>query len=139
MALLGDLLDVREAFEEGKHPRGFGGKFARKMGALSKAHPHVKIDATARDEGIVLSRIHTPDEHRGKGHAGKALKDLLAFADQHGKAVALTPEQMGKGGLSKSALTAWYKAHGFVPNKGRAKDYAFRESMIRPAKPKAKG
>jgi GNAT superfamily N-acetyltransferase len=138
MSILDLFLDVREGFEETKHPRGFDGKFARKMGALAKAHPKVKIDATAREAGIVLSRIHTPEEHRGKGHAGKALKDLLAFADTHGKAVALTPEAMGKGGLSKSALTAWYKSHGFVPNKGRAKDYAFRESMIRPAKPKAK-
>ena len=34
-------------------------------------------------------------------------------------------------GLSKAQKTEWYKRHGFVPNKGRNKDFGFTETMIR--------
>lgn len=87
---------------------------------------------SARDAGLVLSRIQVNEAARGKGEASKVFAEMLAFADEHGQTIALTPDPIGKGGLSKAALTKWYRSHGFVPNKGRAKDYAFRESMIRP-------
>jgi len=44
--------------------------------------------------------------------------------------LALTPTKAF--GASKGRLEKWYRRHGFVPNKGRNKDFSTKESMIRP-------
>lgn len=153
MGLLGALLDARigESFEGGLHPRDREGRFRDKPGNVTRRgarqrgaaktlaevkarHPHVQIDAHEKPDGIVLSMIRTTDTAQGTGKASAALDELLRHADAHGKTVALTPEQVGRGGLSTTALRKWYGSRGFVPNKGRAKDFAFTQSYIRAPK-----
>ena len=118
---------------------------AASLATIKELHPDVEIEASERPEGIVLSVLRVLPQERGTGKASAALKSLLEYADQERKPVALTPEPLissaeqagrqersAKKGLSKTALVAWYASHGFVPNKGRYKDFAFRESYIRP-------
>ena len=91
------------------------------------------IDYAVRpgDGVISVKRVLTPQKARGKGNARRAMDDLVAEADARGMTIALTPEPMDvrttKGGLEK-----FYRSLGFVPNKGRAKDYSISESFIRP-------
>ncbi len=74
---------------------------------------------------LTLSKIAVPDELQGQGIGQKAMKKLLAYADANEYTIALTPEGQ------KGRLTRWYKSLGFVPNKGRYKDYEISESMYR--------
>jgi hypothetical protein len=146
----------RLMWREQLHPRDGEGQFARKPGAklarklaeewrgggappsldaVRKRHADVHLDVTEREGILTLSLIKVSDENRGGGKAEAALRDLTAYADAKGLTIGATPS--ADFGASKGRLTAWYKRHGFVPNKGRAKDYRVRETMIRP--PKAGG
>jgi hypothetical protein len=99
--------------------------------ALKARHQGVQIRVSLRTEGLVLSMIRVPDElQRRQGRADAALKDLVTWADRHGKVMALTPERVGKG-ASNTALERWYRRHGFVANRGRNKNFDFLEAMIR--------
>lgn len=101
------------------------------LDAVRAAHPGVQLDAYESDEGIRLSLIRTVGDNRGKGLASDAMRDLIRYADSRGKPIALTPDPLGAGGMSKTALTAWYKQMGFRPNRGGKKDFRFRETMLR--------
>jgi hypothetical protein len=99
-------------------------------------HPEVDIEAVETPEAIVLSLMRVDSERRGSGKASSALKALLSYADEQGKLIALTPDPLASGkGLSKGALTSWYTSHGFEPNKGRNRDFAYRETHIRQPRP----
>lgn len=80
--------------------------------------------------------LRTVGENRGTGQATAALRAICDHADRTGQTVALTPEPVTrdgeKRGLSKTALTAWYRKHGFVPNRGTGRDWRVRETLIRP-------
>jgi predicted GNAT family acetyltransferase len=94
----------------------------------------VKVDMFERDGILSISRIQTPEKLRGQGFADEKLSQILADADAKGIKVALSPS--GDFGANKNKLTAWYKKRGFKPNKGKSKDFATRETMIRePKKP----
>lgn len=100
---------------------------------LTARHPNVDLFATEQPHGITLRMIQVAPELQGQGHATRALQDLTQYADSKGLPIALTPGiPEGRKGLSNTALKGWYKAHGFVPNRGRNKDYKFMQTMIRP-------
>ncbi len=90
----------------------------------------VGINTTQRGNVLEITKIETPDNLRGQGLADQRLEQLIQQADADGTTLALTPSNAF--GANKSRLTKWYKRHGFVPNKGRNKDFATRESMVRP-------
>lgn len=104
------------------------------LDAIHNRHPGIRIDLTPHgDKNVTLSLIRTDESARGQGKADKALDDLLHVADHHGVTVSLTPEPLaGDTKTKKAKLTAWYKSKGFVPNKGRNKDYAVSDTMLRP-------
>ena len=87
------------------------------------------VDLIKRDDMWELSKIETPLELRGKGLADAELTKILEEADTAGVPIGLTPSTAF--GANKNKLTKWYKRHGFVPNKGRNKNFLTRESMIR--------
>lgn len=118
-----------------KYKRDADGRFAS-FDSLTKHHAAEGADMslTSHEDTLTLRSIKVQPDARGKGVATKAMQDLIAQADKEGKTLALTPDPLGKGGLSKAQLTKWYKGFGFVPNKGRNKDYRTRETMLR--KPK---
>ena len=90
----------------------------------------VGIETTQRGNVLEITKIETPDNLRGQGLADQRLEQLIQQADADGTTLALTPSNAF--GANKSRLTKWYKRHGFVPNKGRNKDFTTRESMVRP-------
>jgi GNAT superfamily N-acetyltransferase len=134
------------SFEEQLHPRDPMGKFREVLDKLSVEADKDGVElwvtprSTGPDDnefGAVLEHIQTMPGHKGTGKATKWLKKVTDAADKAGAPVALNvgdPDfvQKHEGALSKPQLTKWYKRHGWVPNKGRNKDFAFTHAMIRP-------
>lgn len=78
---------------------------------------------------LYLSRIFIEKPFRGKGYAQKAMEQLIDYADQQKLIITLTPANDWGAGVSR--LTKWYRSFGFVPNKGRNKDWNHRDGMHR--------
>lgn len=105
------------------------------LGQIAAAHPHVDLHAWQNACGIKLNMIQVAPDDQGKGYASAALRDLIAYADSICVPIALTPGiPEGRKGLSQTALKHWYTGCGFVPNRGRHKDFNWAEAMIRPAR-----
>lgn len=117
-------------WDEAAHPRGPGGEWVDKLVAEVKAeHPGVKLDLHRASAGhVVLSRIVTPQRSQGTG--SKIMRRIVDEADRHGHTLALTPS--GDFGGSPARLKRFYARFGFVPNKGRNRDYEISEDMLRP-------
>jgi hypothetical protein len=58
------------------------------------------------------------------------MQQLCDAADAHGWMLVTTPS--ADFGGSKTRLTEFYARFGFVPNKGKHKDFATRATMLRP-------
>ncbi len=93
----------------------------------------VESDIYNGKNGIELSRIVVPKEKRGEGLGSKFMQDLTTHADKHKKRIVLSPSK-DFGATSVDRLKEFYKAHGFVENKGRNKDYSISHSMYREPK-----
>jgi hypothetical protein len=100
------------------------------LDALVARHADAQLVVSLRSEGLLLSQIRVPPRLQREGKADAALKDLVGWADSHRKVMALTPERVGTG-ASRAALERWYRRHGFVANKGPARNLSFRAAMIR--------
>ena len=79
---------------------------------------------------ISLSKIVVPADVRNQGVGTQAMQHLTDYADQTGQRIVLTPSK-DFGATSMSRLTDFYKSMGFIPNKGRSRDFTTMESMIR--------
>lgn len=98
--------------------------------ALNVKHGE-KLDAylSEGNKGINLSKIVVPKESRNSGVGTEFMNDLVSMADKEGKTLTLTPSSDFGG--SKARLQEFYKRFGFVPNKGRTKDFEISEAMYR--------
>jgi len=96
---------------------------------LEAEFPGLDLDLYDTQAGYILSKIVLPKEERGFGIGTQVMQRLVDIADSEGKMIALTPDTAFGG--SKGRLEKFYKRFGFVPNKGRNKDFSFRETMIR--------
>jgi len=76
--------------------------------------------------------VIVPKEKRSQGIGTQVMEDLVRIADQQGRRIALTPST-DFGGTSVSRLKDFYSRFGFVENKGKNKDFATKETMLRPA------
>lgn len=81
-----------------------------------------------KDDKIKLEKIVAPV--KGEGIGSKAINELAEYADNSGKTITLTPSK-DFGATSIPRLVKFYKAHGFVENKGKNKDYEISDSMYR--------
>lgn len=77
--------------------------------------------------------LFVPPHLRGQGVGSRIMKGATKIADKNKGSMSLNqaPEK-GK----KTALRRFYAGFGFVPNKGRNKDFITRDSFIRPTKNK---
>lgn len=89
------------------------------------------FESTARPDVITLSRLVVPEAQRGSGVGTAVMRDLLQYADESGRTVALTPST-DFGATSVDRLRQFYRGLGFVDNKGKTKDFAISEAMYRP-------
>ena len=78
-----------------------------------------------------LSQVVVPEDARGRGEGSAFMKELASIADRNDITLTCTPSK-DFGATSVPRLKRFYKAHGFVDNKGRNKDYGTRASMLRP-------
>jgi hypothetical protein len=81
------------------------------------------------DDVINLSKIIVPKSLRNSGLGSKAMQALTDYADISNKKIILSPSNDFGG--SKGRLEKFYKSFGFISNKGKNKDYNFRETMYR--------
>ncbi len=89
----------------------------------------VKNDVSENGEFVTLSRIVVPKEQRGGGIGSRFMDELTQYADRNGKTIALSPSVDFGGNMA--GLRKFYKRFGFVENKGSAKDFRTKETMIR--------
>jgi GNAT superfamily N-acetyltransferase len=97
---------------------------------LSQTYPNVKQFVTDKPGYVVVNKVVVPPEERGRGLGTQVMRDIMEYADSSGKTVALSPSSDFGG--NKSQLERWYRSLGFVPNKGKERDFGVMESMIRP-------
>ena len=75
-----------------------------------------------------ITRINVPAIHRGQKHGSKLLDQVLADADAEQVHLVLTP--LPSGGLSRTALLAWYKRRGFAWKRDFLGRYLYRAPKI---------
>lgn len=85
-----------------------------------------------KDDYLRLHSIIIKDEAKEGGFGTQIMEDIVKYADDNNKIVVLTASDSY--GSSKNRLINFYKRFGFVPNKGRNKDYRFQDTMIREPK-----
>ena len=99
---------------------------------IKNKYSNVDLDVYNDPKGLTLSKIVVPEGVRSEGIGSNVMNDLIKYADENNKPIALTPDNSFGG--SKTRLESFYKKFGFKDNKGRNKDFAFRETMIRQPK-----
>lgn len=87
---------------------------------------------SGNSEKIFISQIKIKKEFRNQGVGSKIMKDLIEYADRTKSSLYLTPDDSL--GSSLARLVKFYKRFGFVPNKGKNKDWSTQETMLRHAK-----
>jgi len=91
-----------------------------------------KFYLTDRGKFLVLNQIRINPDFRGSGYAQETMEQIINYANERGKILALTPSS--DFGANKNKLINWYKSLGFIMNKGRNKDYETMELMFREPK-----
>lgn len=94
----------------------------------------IKNDVSENSGLIRIHRMVVPADKRNQGLGSGAMQQLVNYADQTGKRIALSPST-DFGSSSVSRLKDFYRRFGFVDNKGRDQDLAVSETMIREPKP----
>jgi GNAT superfamily N-acetyltransferase len=92
-------------------------------------HPDVLLGAREDSRSITLDKLIVPGGSRGRGLGSALMRDLVTYADRHGKQVRLTPS--GAFGGVPRRLARFYARFGFVPNEGAQRDPGCGESMYR--------
>jgi GNAT superfamily N-acetyltransferase len=113
------------AFE--KKVQSFSEKVEKELGLES-------FDVFVNNTGdLKLSLMIVPKGKRRQGVGSQAMERLLAFADEHGRRIVVTPAVADDaiGTTSRARLVKFYKQHGFVENKGRNKNFRISEGMFR--------
>lgn len=101
----------------------------RAVQILRDRHPAVLLGGREDARSITLEKLIVPAGIRGRGLGSAVMRDVVAYADRHGKQVRLTPS--GAFGGSPRRLARFYARFGFVSNKGPTRDPACGESMYR--------
>ena len=132
-----DAMTIREAGRDGKEDFSIAFRknpSTKSLDDIKNKYPNVDLSVFSKPEGITLSKIVVPKDARSEGIGSKVMKDLIKYADENNLPIALTPDSSFGG--SKTRLKSFYRNFGFKDNKGRNKDFSFRESMIRQPKSK---
>ena len=123
---ISDLMNGEVVGINPKHPDGASAK--KHTDTAFNEEVEVSLHGDAK-KGYVLSKIKVSGDERNAGQGTKAMQDIVDRMDREGAVIALTPDDAFGG--NKNRLIKFYKRFGFVPNKGRNKDFRFRETMIR--------
>ncbi len=80
-------------------------------GSVKPVIADLSPDLVTGEGGLVLNRINTPIQYRGKGYASALLRQILEDAQAEG--ITITLGVSGSGGLTDAQLFAWYGRYGF--------------------------
>jgi len=144
-ANISDLMNGEVVGINPKHPNGTSAKkatdaaFNENVSALAselEAKYNLKslfLGDMASRNAIELHSIIVNKEEQGQGTGSKVMQEIIAYADANDKIVVLDPGLLDNqhGTTSQSRLRKFYKRFGFIDNKGRNKNYEFRNLMIR--------
>lgn len=95
-----------------------------------KKHPGVNVDASydKKTNSIRVNQLFVPPASQGKGIGTRVMRGLGKYADKNNMKVSLNQDpDKGK----KAKLQKFYRGHGFVPNRGKNKDFSTKDSYIR--------
>lgn len=95
---------------------------------------NVKLWLSKSRNYLVIGKIIVPKEKRRTGIGTQVMQELIDYADSGKMAMALTPASIGGDFTPPKILVKFYKKFGFIPNRGRHKDFTISELMIREAK-----
>lgn len=95
---------------------------------------NVKLWLSTQGGYLILNELVVPSENRREGIGTQVMQELTEYADLHQLPTALTPASIGGDYTPPKILVKFYKKFGFLPNKGRNKDFRISELMIRPVK-----
>lgn len=90
----------------------------------------LKLGLSGKGPVVSLDKIILPELDRNSGTGTQIMRQIMRWADQNDKTLALTPS--ADFGGNKNRLAEFYKRFGFKDNKGRDRDYEISESMYRP-------
>ena len=113
-------IDALLAAFVGEDARAYDGSFVVES---NTRWPHVycNLGVSSKTTRVLIEFIETDGEFRGKRFARTALRDICAWADQHGVILELHPHlastQAGPT-MDDEELIAWYSRHGFVLDEG---------------------
>ena len=96
---------------------------------IDKYGVSLQLAESGSGSGLVLDKIVVPEDERGGGIGTQVMEEIIYYADTHGLTIGLDPDTSFGGTMGR--LKNFYKGFGFVPNKGRNKDYEFMQSYIR--------
>lgn len=128
----GEVVSINPHHPDGKSAKAHAEKAFNEDIAqdIEAEFPGLYLDLYKTKAGYILGKIELPKEERGAGIGTQVMQRIVDMADSEGEVVALTPDT-AFGASSKGRLEKFYKRFGFVFNKGRNKDFSFRETMIR--------
>ena len=93
------------------------------------AAQQVAVNLSESDKALYLGKIFVRAKDRGIGIGSSFMREICAYADRAKKQIALTPSADFGGSVTR--LKVFYKKFAFVENKGRNKDFSFRETFYR--------
>ena len=87
-------------------------------------------------DSITVHSLIVPRDRRKQGIGSRIMEEIIAYADQVGKRVDVSPgvKDPYHGTTSHGRLVKFYKRFGFVRNRGWDKDYGISSTMYRPVK-----
>ena len=74
---------------------------------LNEKYSDVDISISEKDKGITLSELVVPEGKRNQGIGTQVMQDIINYADNNNKTIALTPDTTF--GASKTRLKEFYK------------------------------
>ena len=99
--------------------------------SLRRRYPRVEVQMSQNYCGVVvLHKVVVAQTERGARTGSAVIRDIIAEADERGWTLALSPAT-DFGGSSRRRLEGFYRRLGFVPNRGRHRDFDTTEAMIR--------
>ena len=124
---------ANKAIANAKAPSELGAQAgAIDVEALRKSFPEIDFFISQSGDKAMLDKVVVPASQRGNGRGTSFMESLVSAADADGARVGLTPSTDFGG--SKARLIDFYRRFGFVPNKGRNKDFELMASMVRQPK-----
>ena len=117
------ITEAREARPPEEVLRKIDRAYGRKIPGANVSVSHDKKSGDLR-----VNQLWLPPDQQGKGTGTRIMKGLTKYADKQKKRMTLTQDpDKGK----KAKLAKFYKTHGFVPNRGRSRDFTTRDTHIR--------